>query len=177
MLRNLLLTCLFLLVSPAFADTGTKPAELANVIKASAPIGQGAMTKLWFKGYDAALWTDAKEWSMDATYALSLTYGMRFSSEDLVERSIEEIERAHKLTDNERSDYSKQLAVLFPAVQKNDVITALSVPKRGVTFFHNGKQTGVITDPVFAKRFMGIWLAPETSAPELRQALLGSHGA
>ena len=176
MLRNLVLFSL-LLVSPAFADAETKPAELTKVIKAEAPIGQGAMTKLWFKGYDAALWTDATQWSMDVTYALSLTYGMRFSSEELVERSIEEIERAHKLTDSERSDYSKQLTVLFPSVQKNDVITALSVPKKGVTFFHNGKQTGVITDLVFAKRFMGIWLAPETSAPELRQALLGSHGA
>jgi hypothetical protein len=174
-MRNLVLLACLLFAAPTLAAEVQKPAELQPVIKASAPIGQGAMTKLWFKGYDAALWTDAPKWSMDSLYALSLKYGMGFTTEELTERSIEEIERTKKLSADQKSNYSAQLAKLFPNVKKNDVITALYEPSKGTTFFYNGKKTGSITDPVFAKDFMGIWLAPGTSAPELRTALLGSH--
>jgi hypothetical protein len=32
-------------------------------------------------------------------------------------------------------------------------------------------------DPAFAERFFGIWLAPQTSEPALREALLAPLGA
>jgi len=43
-----------------------------------------------------------------------------------------------------------------------------------VRFFLNGRPTGVVAEAEFAARFAGIWLGPATSAPDLRQALLGS---
>lgn len=50
-------------------------------------------------------------------------------------------------------------------------------------FFFNGKPTAAINDKAFARLFFGIWLSPKTSAPGLRNALIGkpvrhrrSHG-
>lgn len=39
--------------------------------------------------------------------------------------------------------------------------------------FLDGCLTGEVSDPLFAARFFGIWLAPGTSEPGLRQALPG----
>ncbi len=150
-----------------------KPLEIASVIKAENPRGEGALKRLWLKGYDASLWTDAPEWSMDTTYALTLKYARDFSRDDLVERSIKEMEHAQPLTAQQKKEYSAQLSNIFPNVHENDTITSLYEPSKGTTFFYNGKKTGEITDKEFAKKFLGIWLGPKTSEPELRQALIG----
>jgi hypothetical protein len=42
-----------------------------------------------------------------------------------------------------------------------------------VRFFHNGRQTAQLRDAEYARLFFGIWLAPQTSAPAMRTALLG----
>lgn len=168
-----LLIMLFALTSHAWADAPSKPEPIKDVIKAEKPLGTGTLSKLWFKGYDAALWTDASDWSLDSTYALALEYGMSFSTDELVERSIKEINRVHSLSQDEQNTYSDKLNSVFRDVSKNDVITALHEPSKGVTFYYNGSKTGVISDKTFAKRFMSIWMGSKTSEPELRQALLG----
>lgn len=166
-----------LLPHVAFANSMEKPPEIAPYIKAETPIGQGALTRLWLKGYDASLWTDSQEWSMDKPYALSLRYGMDFTSDEIVEKSIEEIERINKLSKETLAAYGQQLSKLFPDVRKNDVITAMFLPNKGVIFFHNTRKTGEINDLTFARQFLGIWLSPQTSEPKLRSALIGKQGA
>jgi hypothetical protein len=42
-----------------------------------------------------------------------------------------------------------------------------------VRFFHNSRPTAQIRDAEYARLFFGIWLAPQTSAPAMRTALLG----
>jgi hypothetical protein len=44
-------------------------------------------------------------------------------------------------------------------------------------FSFNGKPIGEIKDPEFARLFFGIWLSPQTSAPEMRRELLGLAGS
>jgi hypothetical protein len=39
--------------------------------------------------------------------------------------------------------------------------------------YFNGKPTAAINDKAFARLFFGIWLSPKTSAPGLRNALIG----
>lgn len=41
-------------------------------------------------------------------------------------------------------------------------------------FLVNGKAVGEVADAEFAQRFFGIWLAPTTSEPQLREALLAN---
>jgi len=172
MRKILLLTSLLLLPVMVLAQT-ERPPELAPYIHAAKPYGQGTLTKLWIHAYDAALWTDAKEWSMAVPFALTLHYGSDFSSDSLVSRSISEMHRSETLSKEQIASYTEQLGKIFPDVREGDVITALYLPKKGAIFFYNGKPSGSIKDNAFATRFLSIWLSPETSEPKLRQELLG----
>jgi hypothetical protein len=136
------------------------PAEVADVIHAEQPFGEGKYKALIITAYTAALWTDAKTWSMDAPFALSLTYAMGFSTDDMVSRSLEEMKQVDPaLTDADLKSYGEALAKAFPPVTSGDRITALHVPGQPAKFFHNDD-------------FFGVWLSPRTSAPSLRVALL-----
>ena len=61
----------------------------------------------------------------------------------------------------------------FPTVAAKDRLTGVHDGRGGVAFFHNGQPTASVADAEFARLFFGIWLAPQTSAPALRQALIG----
>jgi len=171
LLTTLILSCASFFAGFASAQT-TKPPELAPYIHASQPYGQGGLTKLWIHAYDATLWTDAAQWSMNEPFALSLRYGTNFSSSSLTSRSIDEMQENEPLTEAQAASYGKQLAAIFPDVRDKDVITAIYLPKKGALFFHNGKPAGKIEDDEFAQRFMNIWLSPKTSEPQLRKQLL-----
>ena len=167
---------LFILLMPsaAFAQTA-KPPELAPYIHAAVPYGQGTLTKLWIHAYDATLWTDASTWSMDAPFALSLRYGTDFNKEELVSRSIQEMQRSGALSAEQVASYTQQLGAIFSNVNEGDIITALYMPGKGARFFYNGKPSGTIKDQAFAQQFIDIWMSPNTSEPKLRNTLLGMH--
>jgi len=176
-MRNIVLAVIMSLMAfPAFAAS-QKPKAIENVIQADTPYGEGTLRKLLFYVYDASLWTDEEEWSMDSTYALCLKYRMNFDAVDLVDRSIEEMNQQEKLNAEQQALYKELLARVFPNVLKGDTITALYNPKKGVQFYHNDKPTGIIADKNVAKRFLSIWLSPKTSEPELRKELVGKQGA
>lgn len=164
--------------APAFAagskaDEGAKPAEITNVIKAVAPYGTGSLHMLFMSAYDAALWTDASRWSMQAPFAISMTYHFACDASDIVDRAIDEMSRANpSLSTSTLARYRSMIAGLFPGVKSGDEMTALSTPDGTVKFFHDGQQTGQVHDASFAQAFFGIWLSPETSEPSLRAKLL-----
>ena len=64
------------------------------------------------------------------------------------------------------------MARVLPDVQKGDRVMGVHRPGVGAAFWMNGKPTGEIRDAEFARLFFGIWLAPTTSEPGLRTALL-----
>ena len=49
-------------------------------------------------------------------------------------------------------------------------------PGEGALFLTNGRPTGKVPDPAFARLFFGIWLAGDTSEPAMRTALLSGLG-
>ncbi len=146
-----------------------KPPEIEKAITAEAAYGKGALTRLIFHAYDAELWTDTKPWSYDAPFALTLTYRMNFTSEELVEKTLEELARIH----GDKSRYRDELYQAFPEVKEGDRITALFLPEKGVRFYYNGQKTSMIPSPAFARKFFDIWLSDQTSEPRLRRKLLG----
>ena len=148
-----------------------KPCELDGHIQASRPYGEGELRRLGIHIFDAALWTDAKNWSMDAVFALAIRYGRSFSAYDLVEKSLADMNRLEKLDPATRSAYALALEGLFRNVRRGDVITALLVPGEGATFFYNGAPTGV-AEIGLACRFLDIWFSAKTTQPGLRTALL-----
>jgi hypothetical protein len=165
--------CALLLLCSAPALAAEKPPEIASVIHASQPYGEGTYSWMMIKAYDAILWTDAETWSMQSPFALVLHYRMHFTSKQLADRSIDEMRHIQPLSDAEAADYRAQLTRLFPDVKDGDAITALYIPHQGAQMFYNGKATGRITDDAFAQRFLNIWLSEKTSAPDLRKQLVG----
>ncbi|MCE2927903.1 MAG: chalcone isomerase family protein [Rickettsiales bacterium] len=166
-MRNLLLSFAALSLAPLAALA--KPAEIEKTISAESPYGKAALTRLIFHAYDAELWTDTRPWSYDAPFALSLTYRMDFTSEELVDKTLEELMRIH----GDRSSFKADLTSAFPAVKDGERITAVFLPKQGVRFYYNGSKTAVINSASFAREFFDIWLSEKTSEPRLRRKLLG----
>jgi hypothetical protein len=170
MARKFLLFALALFAAiPAWAA----PPELANVIKADKPYGEGHMNFLFIKAYNARLWTDAPSWSMDQPFAMEITYGIGFDTDDLVERTIKEMKNVDPaFSDADAARLTPDLNKVYPPVKAGDRLVALYVPGKPVQFSHNGQPTGTIGGDSFTRDFFGIWLSPNTSAPSLRKDLL-----
>jgi hypothetical protein len=157
---------------PSFASD-SKPAEIANVIKADAPYGTGKMRILLMTAYDASLWTDASKWSMQVPFALNITYHFACTSSDIVDRLLDEMSHSSpNIGSATLAHYRSMIAGLFTDVKSGDHTTGLYTPDGTIRFFHDGQQTGQVRDPQFAQAFFGIWLSPQTSEPDMRQNLL-----
>lgn len=105
-------------------------------------------------------------------FALQLRYLRAFSGADIARRSLEEMRRTGGFSDAQAATWQAALAKLLPDVAPGDRITGVNRPGRPTRFFHNGRYLGEIGDAPFSRSFFGIWLAPETSEPALRSALL-----
>lgn len=155
------------------AQAAERPPELNGVFTAEAPYGTAELDWMWMDVYISRLWMDAEEWSYTTPFALSITYEMNFSRKQLVEKSVDEVARIHGLPQDRLARLDKELNRVFPAVRNGDRITALFIPDTEVVFFHNGTETGGITDKDLLIPFMDIWFSPQTERPELRKAMLG----
>jgi hypothetical protein len=160
-----------------FQASASPPLCAAQVIRAAKPYGTASLHKLFFHVYDAQFWTDdVKGWNMATPHALHLTYDVEIEKADLVERTLEELDRNPAVTPAMRGAYAKELPSLYAEIKKGDTITAVSIPRKGIIFCHNGQVRGVLKDVALAKPFMGIWLGSTSSEPELRDGLLGKGG-
>ena len=153
------------------------PQEISSEIHAAQPYGAGKYAVLFITAYDAEVWTDLPQWSMNAPFALTLRYHMSFSSDYLINRSLREMKHVDPvLSSADIERYRKAMAFFAPA-SSGDEMTMLYQPgqpgrSEAVHFFKNGKPTGEVSEPGFAKDFFGVWLSPETSDPDLRKSLL-----
>jgi len=103
---------------------------------------------------------------------LDIEYLRDVDDEDLVSHTEKEW-RHQNITHERQRRWLAQLAQLWPDVAEGDVLS-VAVDKRNVsTFYRNGERLGTLEDPDFGQSFLGIWLSPDTSRPELRLALLG----
>ena len=153
----------------------TVPQELGAAVPDATLSGSGRLRVFGFQVYDAALWV-APGFRPDAfaryPFALELSYLREFSGPMIAQRSLDEMRRIGSFTDAQADAWQRAMAAAFPDVKKGDRITDVHKPGFGATFLTNGKPSGEVRDPEFARLFFGIWLSPNTSQPQLRQALL-----
>lgn len=138
--------------------------------------GTARLTFLGFQIYDARLWaapTLRGDNYASETFVLELAYLRDFRGEAIAERTIKEMRRVEELPDAAAADWLAQMKRLFPDVKKGDRLGGVHRPGVGIEFFSNGVPSGEIRDAAFARVFMGIWLSPRTSQPEMREHLLG----
>lgn len=143
------------------------------------PSGRAAgQARLRFWGldvYDASLWIAPGFRRADFAahaFALQLHYLRGFSAADIARRSLDEMRRAGGFPAARAAGWQAELARLLPDVREGDRLTGVNRPGRPALFLFNGQLLGEIGDAEFARLFFGIWLAPHTSEPALREALL-----
>jgi hypothetical protein len=138
-------------------------------------IGQQRFTYWGFSVYDASLWASATfsatEWAKQAL-VLELRYLRNFKGADIAQRSMDEMQGQRPLTAAQSQSWSAQLQQLIPNVREGERLTGVYVPQKGLRLLHQDQLLGEVRDNELAQRFMGIWLAPETSQRQLRQQLL-----
>ena len=139
--------------------------------------GQGQLRFLGLAVYEIALWTplpalSAPDW-WQAPLALEITYARALSGRRIAQRSLLEMQRAAAITADQGERWLDDMTQLFPDVQAGDRITGVQRPGQAARFYVNGNVRGELRDAEFTRLFFGIWLAPVTSQPALRSALLG----
>lgn len=170
MKRRLLLAAAFV---PLLA-TGN-PAELSNW----KPQGNATMRYFGLRIYEARLWAqgiavNAANWAA-TPLALELTYARSLDGKDIAKRSLVEMRRQVEISTANAEKWLAEMEAAFPDVKAGDRISGVvTEPGSAIQFFINGKPGRKVADAAFARHFIGIWLAPQTSEPELRKALLGS---
>lgn len=167
MRRGLLLALLLACCQPVLAWHALLPGATA--------VGQGEFRKWGFHVYDATLWVPGGVFDAQKPFALELRYFRNISREQFVSRSLDEMAKVHPELMNEatRTAWAAAMRRAFPNVKEGDRLTGVWVPGRGARFFLGEQPTADVDDPVFAKAFFDIWLSPATSAPRLREQLLG----
>jgi hypothetical protein len=163
------------------AEIVPPPARVALPLLAQPrQVGSGLYSWWGFDVYQASLWVEP---GFDAAalprqrYALELHYRRDFKGRDIAQRSIDEMRRVGPFSDAQAQAWQQAMVAVFPDVSNGDRLTGVNLPGRGAQFYANGKPTGEIADPEFARLFFGIWLSEQTSAPKLRLALLGQSAS
>jgi len=135
------------------------------------PVGQGELVFLGFRVYRAQLWAPDGVFRENDPFVLSLSYQRDIRRDQIVEASLKEMRKLGAPVE-QNSHWPSALANVFRDVSENDTISGIFRPGIGADFYFNSNHTGSI-DPVLAKHLAAIWLDPNTSEPQLRQALLG----
>lgn len=160
------------------ASAGVAPAEVLAVLPSAVLSGSIRFTYWGFSVYDASLWVlpDFQPQAFEQhVFALHLRYLRSFSNASIAERSVDEMARSSRPTPERRAIWQQWLRDAFPDVRAGDRITGVNRPGQGAVFLTNGRQTGMVPDMAFARLFFGIWLAPTTSEPAMRMALLAGQ--
>ena len=163
---------------PSVHGQTTTPAassRLNNWLASPKLMGQQRFTYWGFAVYDASLWANTSfaslEWAQHAL-VLELRYLRDFKGADIAQRSIDEMHGQRALNAAQTQNWSAQLRQLIPNVREGERLTGVYTPNKSLQLFHQDQLVGEVRDGELAQRFMGIWLAPETSQRQLRQQLL-----
>jgi hypothetical protein len=160
---------------PVAAQVRPKPAELV------ADLHQQAQAQLRFFGlliYEIRLWAreqiDAKNW-LNQPFALELEYARKLSGKEIARRSLLEMRRQAEIGQAQATSWLQEMEAAFPDVQAGDRISGVYEPGGATQFFVNGQLRRSIKEAEFGRLFFGIWLAPQSSEPELRAKLLSGQ--
>ena len=136
-------------------------------------VGEAELTFMFWSVYHSRLYSeDGSYQAGQLPLRMEIEYQLPVKGEALVQRTAREWEHLG-LEHAQQEHWLQTLERLWPDLERDDVLT-LEVDADGVsTFYYNGEPLGGINDREFGEQFLGIWLSPGTSRPEVRDALLG----
>ena len=157
------------------------PAEIAAEVPGALLVGRGSLRFFGLSIYEARLWAgpgfDTAAYA-EQPFALELRYERRLGSD-----AIAEMRRGGAFSDDQARVWLAWMRAAFPDVSAGDRLCGIHDGRGGVRFHFNGRPSPaqaepadrVIRDIDFARLFFGIWLAPTSSVPALRQELIGGR--
>ena len=157
-------------------DAEPPPPEVASALPGATLHGRATMRFFGLAIYDVHLWAAAgftPERYDTQLFALELRYARRLGGEAIAERSLVEMRRAGPVDETQAKAWQSAMTRAFPDVVAGDRLTGVNQADGTTRFFHNARTTANVSDPAFARRFFGIWLASTTSEPALRRQLIG----
>lgn len=151
------------------------PAYLQSQLPQARRSGQGEYRWWGIALYQACLWSPGAlaEPASWPSFALELRYSRELQGKRIAEASIKEIKQLGLGQPQQHQQWLEKMIAIFPDVKKDEQLSALYLPGKGLQFYRNQQKLALIDDPEFAQAFLSIWLDPRTSAPDLRQRLLG----
>ena len=153
------------------------PAEATAALARPRLVGQGSLRFFGLQVYEARLWAapafDARQRYDIQPFALELLYARKLDGAAIAERSIAEMKRVGPFSAVQAKAWLAAMTQAFPPVAAGDRLVGINGGSGTVRFLHNGRETAAIDDADFGRLFFGIWLATQTSAPALRETLLG----
>ncbi|MEJ8472642.1 chalcone isomerase family protein [Roseibium algae] len=164
-----LLSTVALMPKSASADIG--PAK--TLVPSAALVGEGRMTVLGFRIFDAALFAPSGSFKQNKPFALKLTYLRKFTGEAIAERTAKEMRRQGMKEGPRLTDWTLALKAILPNVSAGSSITGVRNNKAQTVLYANNQPIGQIADPEFTRRFFDIWLGSNTNDPALRNKLIG----
>lgn len=154
-------------------------ADWRSALREENLVGQADFRLYGFHVYEAQLWSSVAAPDLSTPLALELIYQREIDKQTLIDTSLDEMRR---ITDSDL--YHRQSAVWeehmrrsFVDVKPGRRITGVYLPDIGCRFYVDGRLQHQVDDPVFAKHFFAIWLAPQTRHPKMREQLLGLNEA
>jgi hypothetical protein len=126
------------------------------------------------KVYDITLCKESKtgyEDIFNTQFSIKLKYRTSSSSDWIGSRSINEILKNYKLTEQELKSYTEYFKGFFPSVKNGDEILMEFNPQKTAKFYYNGKFFREITDSILAVRMANIWLHPNSTFKDTRDFL------
>lgn len=163
---------LMLLATTAFAQQ-----QLA--LPGTTAIGSGTFRWFGLALYDATLFAERDSFNADkwtaTPLALELAYARSLVGKKIAEASVDEMKKLGVGNAEQLRAWDAAMKQVFPDVNKGTRLTGIYRPGQPTRFLLNGDPIGEIADPAFGPAFFAIWLHPNTSAPKLREALLGKR--
>ncbi|MEA9983078.1 chalcone isomerase family protein, partial [Herbaspirillum sp. RTI4] len=152
------------------------PTFIAQELPMARLAGQGNFTWFTLRIYHIQMWVGAAGYRQDAPdaapFLLDLRYARTLDGQKIAEASASQMEKIGAGNSAQRQAWRLKMISIFPDVVEGDHLSGLFLPGIGARFYLNGKVLAEVPDLEFARAFFGIWLAPTSTAPDLRHALL-----
>ena len=138
-------------------------------------VGETRMRFFFWDIYDVALYSETGKHSFEVPFLMTFNYLRDLDGEDIADRSVAEIIRLGFSNETKLKAWTLKLRDIFPNVKKGTRLIGTYTPEGDTIFYDNNGEIGRVEDNEFGRWFYGIWLAKNTSVPDVRQKLLGEN--
>jgi hypothetical protein len=150
-------------------------ATMASPLSELKKVGEAKLKVLFWDVYNSSLYSQSGTYqSKQFPQALQINYLRDIDADDLIERTQDEWEKLG-IKQETFNQWVPLLTQIFPNIKKGDTLLLKVSEDQHSEFYFNGKSIGKITDKVFGKSFLRIWLDENCSYPKVRNRLIGLH--